>query len=81
VVVVDDIIDTGVRLQETVKLLKGAGARQYVALSKVSPDSALAALFMCIMPLSLSSPPPNIVVMLCPAWCFTPPTPCFPGMP
>ncbi len=29
-VVVDDIIDTGVRLQETVKLLKGAGARQYV---------------------------------------------------
>ncbi len=30
VVVVDDIIDTGVRLQETVKLLKGAGARQYV---------------------------------------------------
>jgi hypothetical protein len=30
VVVVDDIIDTGVRLQETVKLLKGAGARQCV---------------------------------------------------
>ena len=26
----DDIIDTGIRLQETVKLLKASGARQYV---------------------------------------------------